>query len=110
MMGSDSRDLDLVAELRLRQWARRNYVPTAERRDADWHSVVVSEMRRIDRDLSLVDTAQEVVTSTGVVPLEPSQHQAIRIDEPHASVLAPKMMQITKSADSQVETFIPRYV
>jgi hypothetical protein len=63
----------------------------------------------IDRDRNLAEVTQEVVTSTGVVPLEPSQHQAIRIDEPHAVVPAPKM-QITKSADSQVETFIPRYV
>jgi len=109
MMGNDSRELDLVAELRLRQWARRNYVPAQQRHDADWHAVVVNEMQRIDRDFSLTERTQEVVTSTGVVPLEPSQHQAIRIDEPHAVVPAPKM-QITKSADSQVETFIPRYV
>jgi hypothetical protein len=74
MMGSDSQEMDLVAELRLRQWARRNYVPAADRSDSDWHAVVVNEMRRIDRDLSLVETSQEVVTSTGTVPLEPSQH------------------------------------
>lgn len=109
MMGSESRDLDLVTELRLRQWARRNYVPAAERSDSDWHTVVINEMHRIDRDLSLVENAQKVVISTGVVPLELSQHQAMRIDEPHAAVPAPKM-QFTKSADAQVESFIPRYV
>lgn len=109
MMNSDNRDIELIAELRLRQWARRNYVSAAERCDSDWHSVVVNEMRRIDRDLSLVEIPQTVVTSTGVAPLEPSQHQAIRIDEPHAAVPAPNI-QFTKSADAQVETFIPRYV
>jgi hypothetical protein len=109
MICNDRRELDLIAELRLRQWARRNYVPATERCDSDWHTVVVNEMRRIDRDLSLAAMAQEVVTSTGVVPLEPSQHQAMRIDEPHAAVPAPKM-QFTKSADALVETFIPRYV
>jgi len=109
MMGNDSRELDLVAELRLRQWARRNYVPAEQRDDAEWHAAVVNEMERIDRDFSLAERPQEVVTSTGVVPLEPSQHQAIRIDEPHAVVPAPKM-QFTKSADALVETFIPRYV
>lgn len=109
MIGNDRRELDLVAELRLRQWARRNYVPASERCDSDWHAVVVNEMRRIDGDLSLAEMAQEVVTSTGVVPLERSQHQAIRIDEPHAAVPAPKM-QFTRSADALVETFIPRYV
>ena len=109
MIKSDNRDLDLIAELRLRQWTRRNYVSAAERCDSDWHSVVVNEMRRIDRNLSLVEIPQNVVTSTGVVPLESSQHQAIRIDEPHAAVPAPNI-QFTKSADAQVETFIPRYV
>ena len=109
MMNNDNRELDLIAELRLRQWARRNYVSAAERCDSDWHSVVVNEMRRIDRDLSLVEIPQNVVTSTGVVTLESSQHLAIRIDEPHAAEPAPKM-QFTKSADAQVETFIPRYV
>lgn len=108
-MGNDSRGLDLVAELRLRQWARRNYVPAEQRHDSDWHAVVVSEMRRIDRDLKLAERTQEVVMSAGVVPLEPSQHQSIRTDEPHDVVSAPSM-QFTKSADSQVETFIPRCV
>ena len=109
MTGNDSRELDLVAELRLRQWARRNYVPAEQREDSDWHAVVVDEMSRIDRDRNLAEYTQEVVTSTGVVPLEPSQHEGIRIDEPHAALPAPKI-QITKSADSQVETFTPRYV
>jgi len=109
MMDSDYQDLDLIAELRLRQWARRNYVSAAERCDSDWHSVVVNEMRRIDRDLSLVEIPQNIVTSTGVLPLESSQHQAIRIDETHVAVPVPKM-QFTKSADAQVETFIPHYV
>lgn len=109
MMSNDTRQLDLVAELRLRQWARRNYVPVAERRDSDWHAVVISEMCRIDRNLNLIEVAPKVVMSTGLVPLEPSQHQAIRIDEPHAAVPAPKM-QFTTSADAQVETFTPCYV
>ena len=109
MTGNDSRELDLVAELRLRQWARRNYVPTEARRDSDWHAVVVSEMRRIDRDHKLIEATQSVVTSAGVVSLEPSLHETMRIDQPHAEIPAPKM-QFTRSADAQVETFTPRYV
>ncbi|NQV23236.1 MAG: hypothetical protein HQ518_02615 [Rhodopirellula sp.] len=109
MIGNDRRELDLVAELRLRQWARRNYVPAAQRRDSDWHAVVVNEMRRIDQDNRLAETTQAIITSSGVVSLEPSHHDAVRIDEPHAEIPGPKM-QFTISADSQVETFIPRYV
>ncbi|MBL6704799.1 MAG: hypothetical protein ISQ06_01710 [Planctomycetaceae bacterium] len=108
-MGSDSRELDLVAELRLRQWARRNYVPAEQRSDSDWHAVVVSEMRRIDREIGRAERIQEIVTSAGIVPLERSQHQATRIDEPHDDVSVPKM-HFTMSADSQVETFTPQYV
>lgn len=109
MMGSSSRELDLVAELRLRQWARRNYVRVEQRRDSEWHPVVISEMRRIDWENSRAERVQEIVTSTGVVPLERSQHQATRIDEPHADISTPKM-HFTTSADLQVETFTPQYV
>ena len=109
MMSRDSRELDLVAELRLRQWARRNYVPAEQRSDSDWHAVVISEMRRIDREIGRAERVQKIVTSAGIVPLERSQHQTIRIDEPHAGGSSPKM-HFTTSADSQVETFTPQYV
>lgn len=109
MTNNRSPELDLVAELRLRQWARRNYVPSAERRDGDWHSIVVDEMRRIDQDRSLLDAVQEVVTSDGIQALEPSLHDDKRIDEPHAEIGAPRI-HITTSADSQTETFVPYYV
>jgi len=36
--------IDLVEELRLRRWARMNFVPAAERSDA-WHPVILDEMR-----------------------------------------------------------------
>ena len=40
-------DIDLVEEMRLRTWARRNYVATCEREDS-WHPVILDEMARID--------------------------------------------------------------
>lgn len=42
-------DLDFIEELRLRRWARENYVPQAER-SVDWHPVVLEEMRKKDRE------------------------------------------------------------
>lgn len=42
--------MDLIRELRLRQWARRNYVPE-NARSADWHPVVLNEMRRRDEEI-----------------------------------------------------------
>lgn len=44
-------DVDAVEELRLRAWARRNYTP-ADDRDADWHPIILDEMRRKDREHS----------------------------------------------------------
>ena len=43
--------MDLVRELRLRQWARQNYVPLESRRST-WHPVVLDEMIRRDRELT----------------------------------------------------------
>jgi hypothetical protein len=40
-------ELDLIEELRLRRWARENYVP-ADERDASWHPIILDEMRRKD--------------------------------------------------------------
>ena len=44
-------ELDLIEELRLRRWARENYVP-ADERDAGWHPIILEEMRRKDGEVS----------------------------------------------------------
>ena len=41
---------DLIEELRLRRWARENYVP-ADERDAGWHPIILEEMRRKDGEV-----------------------------------------------------------
>ena len=48
-MGSGLQDLDLIEELRLRRWARENYVPV-DRRERSWHPVVHDEMTKKDGD------------------------------------------------------------
>ena len=40
-------DLDFIEELRLRRWARENYVPS-EKRSKKWHPVVHEEMKKED--------------------------------------------------------------
>ena len=50
--------IDLVRELRVRQWARQNFVPQQQRK-ATWHPVVLDEMQNRDRELAgfeLVET------------------------------------------------------
>jgi len=44
-MASALADLDVIEELRLRRWARENYVPRGERQKS-WHPVVHEEMAK----------------------------------------------------------------
>ncbi|NBO90771.1 MAG: hypothetical protein EBV06_00400 [Planctomycetia bacterium] len=55
MQSGDVSELDIIEELRLRRWARENYVP-AELRTSDWHSIVLDEMVRKDRELNDAQT------------------------------------------------------
>ena len=52
-------DLDFIEELRLRRWARENYVPRG-RREKSWHPVVLDEMDRKDAE----NHADEAVFTT----------------------------------------------
>ena len=42
-------ELDLVEEIRLRTWARKNYVSASDR-DGGWHPVILDEMLRVDEE------------------------------------------------------------
>jgi hypothetical protein len=40
-------DVDFIEELRLRRWARENYVPP-DQREQSWHPIVHEEMEKKD--------------------------------------------------------------
>lgn len=40
-------EIDFIEELRLRRWAREHYVPR-DRRETNWHPLVLDEMHRKD--------------------------------------------------------------
>ena len=42
-------DLDFIEELRLRRWARENYVPVPDR-EQTWHPIVHEEMVKKDKE------------------------------------------------------------
>jgi hypothetical protein len=42
-------DLDFIEELRLRRWARENYVPAGQRKRS-WHPVIQQEMEKKDQE------------------------------------------------------------
>lgn len=43
-MFSNLVEVDFIEEIRLRTWARENYVPESDR-DTNWHSLILDEMR-----------------------------------------------------------------
>lgn len=47
MMSTGVAELDLIEELKLRRWARENYVPQ-DQRDESLHPVILDEMDRKD--------------------------------------------------------------
>jgi hypothetical protein len=49
MSSSVLADLDFIEELRLRRWARENYVPRNERKQT-WHPVIHQEMEKKDNE------------------------------------------------------------
>jgi hypothetical protein len=73
--------LDLGSELRLRRWARLNYV-SADRRPPSWHPIVLAEMRCRDEELgALVDPSPP---GARYVPLAPNySSDAVPTPDPH---------------------------
>jgi len=47
-------ELDFIEELRLRRWARENYVSETQRQ-LSWHPVILDEMARKDEELTEVE-------------------------------------------------------
>jgi hypothetical protein len=58
MLSSVAAEVDFIEELRLRRWARENYVPCSQR-ELSWHPVILDEMTR--RDIEVTE-AEAVVT------------------------------------------------
>ena len=56
MRSSVAAEVDFIEELRLRRWARENYVPR-DRRELSWHPVILDEMSRKDVEMAEVEPA-----------------------------------------------------
>jgi hypothetical protein len=54
MLSSVGAEVDFIEELRLRRWARENYVPD-EKREHSWHPVIRDEMVRKDLEREEVE-------------------------------------------------------
>jgi len=54
MMSSVLAELDFIEELRLRRWARENYVGRNDRQSS-WHPVIHDEMNKKDSEVGAVE-------------------------------------------------------
>jgi hypothetical protein len=62
MATSPATEIDFIEELKMRRWARENYVPQPKR-DGTWHPIIHDEMGRKDRDLRVGGTASPAATA-----------------------------------------------
>ncbi|QDT36313.1 hypothetical protein [Stratiformator vulcanicus] len=77
---ADRRPLDPIRELRLRRWARENYV-TGEERNAGWHPIVLDEMSRRDAEMAKP-------SRSSFVPLAPGTSHEVHAA--HETLAGPK--------------------
>lgn len=73
---SPTETLELTVELRLRRWARQNYVVPSSRL-ATWHPLILDEMKQRDAELAGLPAPARVI-----LPLEMSF--GVRIDAGHS--------------------------
>ncbi|MBA3313292.1 MAG: hypothetical protein M3552_15350 [Planctomycetota bacterium] len=78
--------MDLLNDLRLRRWARENFVPP-EQRPEEWDAVILSEMRLRDAELASIGSLEAF--GSKLVPLEPSTYV---FDIPHLGPAAPHFL------------------
>jgi homoaconitase/3-isopropylmalate dehydratase large subunit len=62
---SESSGIDFVRELRLRNWARQNFVP-GDQRKSTWHPIVLDEMNRRDMEITLSIQSVEPIAAAPV--------------------------------------------
>jgi hypothetical protein len=73
--------LDLIEELKLRRWARLNYLPPEER-SQDLHPVVLNEMQLRDEEAG--QGVRHDVDGAAIVPLNPDGvHPLHHPERPH---------------------------
>jgi hypothetical protein len=97
MTESTRSDIDPIRELRLRRWARENYVPPDDR-ESSWHPIVLDEMRARDVELRGSSAVRHVPQ---YVPLEPSGFRRMHASHPPSTV--PNLLRHPET----VQAYIP---
>lgn len=100
MPSSASRPIDAVEELRLRCWARRNYVPVWNRIPT-WDPIILEEMQNRDDELAAMDPLDAIASM--LVPLEPDF--PLLLHPAHAELPAPNLLSQRIAATERVEPY-----
>lgn len=87
--------VDVVKELRLRQWARTHYV-AIEKRPRLWHPIVLDEMTRMDSEGEVVDSSAKIYAVDG-----PMKHR------PHDEILSNAMKTIRYEPTASWDVGVP---
>jgi hypothetical protein len=86
----------LIAEFRMRRWARMNYV-SPDQRIETWNPIVLDEMKM--KDLEMVETednSMKARVSSMYVPLAPGAKN--RIDEAHIEASTPHILNMQEAS------------
>jgi len=88
----------LIAEFRMRRWARINYVPSDQRIET-WNPLVLDEMKMKDQEmLETENNSMKARVSSMYVPLAPGVIN--RIDEAHLETSAPHILKMRETSRS----------
>lgn len=90
-------NVDFVKELRLRRWARENYV-RPENRVSSWHPVVLNEMRNKDAELQMVQQHNHDIRAA-YVPLAPVSDRIVH--EAHLETKEPNWVHVGTNVKAQ---------
>lgn len=85
--------ISILAEFRLRRWARVHYVSSHQRKET-WNPIVLDEMRIKDQEMEKTtkENSMKARVSSMYVPLAPEVTS--RIDEAHNEIAAPHILKI----------------
>ena len=86
----------LIAEFRMRRWARMNYV-SPDQRVETWNPIVLDEMKI--KDLEMTETennSMQARVSSMYVPLAPGAKK--RIDEAHIELSTPHILKMQQAS------------
>lgn len=92
--------ISLLAEFRLRRWARVHYVPSHQRKES-WNPIVLDEMRIKDQEMenTTKENSMKARVSSMYVPLAPDVTS--RIDEAHNEISTPHILKIKDAPSRQ---------